>query len=227
MGTKRTLDDLIVEQYVDSHGHSSVRRLVASELFAEFGYLPYFGDRHTSEFFSRYLAPDQSRIKQYGLVRTFIGERRRWRVIATRRAQALAGGKTPIEKKRSRETAADIISARVAQRDFIDVMNLPNLGQVSNLPKGVVVETPGMVNMLGFAPVMVGALPAPLANLVMPHAINQGLTVEAGLEGNWKEAFAALINDPLCSHLPIPRIKKMGLELLQANRRYLPQFFRQ
>ena len=223
-GGKR-IDDLVRQAYVDSHGHSSVHRLVASELFEEFGYLPYLGDRHTCEFFSRYLAPDDKRLAKYGIVRTFIQDRRRNLVKARQRALDIASGKVPVEKKASRETAADIIAARVTNRDFIDVMNLPNVGQVPNLPMGAVVETPGMINSIGFRPVACGPMPQSLANLCTPHAVNQKLIVEAGIEGDWNKAFAALINDPLCSHLTIPQIKKMGRELLQANRKHLPQFF--
>ncbi len=217
-GGKR-LDDLVRDAYVDAHGHSSVRRLVASELFEEYGYLPYLGDRHTCEFFSRYLAPDDKRLRPYGIVRTFIEDRRRKLAQARQRALDIAAGRQKVEKKASRETAADIIAARVLNQD------LPNVGQISNLPIGAVVETPGMVNAMGFRPVACGAMPQPLANLTMPHAVNQMAIVEAGLEGNWEKAYAALAGDPLCSHLTIPQVRKMGRALLEANRKHLPQFF--
>ena len=223
-GGKR-LDDLIRTKYVDPQGHSSHRRLIASELYEEFGYLPYFGDRHTCEFFGRYLTPDRTRLKQYHLVRTSTAERRRKRVRRRKDVIALANGTQTMEPTRSRETACDIMAARTANVDFIDVMNLPNIGQVSNLPYGAVVETPGLVNMLGFTPITVGPMPEPLVNLIMPHIINHELIVEAGLEGDWDKATQALIADPLCAHLPLSKIKKMGRQLLEANRRYLPQFF--
>ena len=36
---------------------------------------------------------------------------------------------------------------------------------------------------------------------------------------------AALAADPACAHLTISDVKKMGIELLEANRAWLPQFF--
>jgi len=220
------LDDLISKVYTDPAGHTSVHRLVASELFEEFGYLPYLGDRHICEFFSRYLAPTEDKLASYHLHRTSIAERRANNRRARRYALDLGSGKFPLQKVRSRETAADIMSAWWSRRDFIDVMNLPNIGQVANLPAGAVVETPGVVTRLGFTPLACGALPEKLVRLVMPHVINQQLTVEAALEGDWSKAYQALIGDPLCSHLSIPRIKEMGRRLLEANRRYLGQLFR-
>ena len=45
------------------------------------------------------------------------------------------------------------------------------------------------------------------------------------MEGDRDKAFDALINDPLCSHLTLPRVRKMGEELMHKTRRWLPQFF--
>ena len=111
--------------------------------------------------------------------------------------------------------------------EFVDVMNLPNIGQIDNLPRGVVVETPGMINSGGFHPIACGAMPNALANLCMPHALNNELIVEAGIEGDWDKANHALMNDPLCAHLPLPKIKEMGRKLLEPNKKFLPQFFSQ
>lgn len=223
-GGKR-LDDLIGKIYTDSAGHASIRRLVASELFEEFACLPYLGDRHTCEFFSHYLAPTEDKLARYHLHRTTISERRANYRRARRYSSDLASGKMPLQKVRSRETAADIMSASWTGRVLTDVMNLPNIGQVANLPMGAVVETPGVVTPMGFTPLASGNMPDEPLRLTMPHVRNQQLIVEAGLEGDWKKAYQALIGDPLCSHLSIPRIKEMGRKLLQANRGYLPQFF--
>lgn len=110
-------------------------------------------------------------------------------------------------------------------KEFIDVVNLPNRGQISNLPKDCVLETPGLINASGFYPITVGELPPQILNLVLPHIQNQEMIVEAGLSGDWDKAFYALYNDPLCSHLSYPEIKEMGKKLLKANKKYLPQFF--
>jgi alpha-galactosidase len=223
-GGKR-LDDLVGQAYKDAFGHVSVRSLVASELYEEFGVLPYFGDRHTVEFFGRYLTRTRDTLRKYKIHQTTIAERRKWARAARKRVQDWGEGRTPLPMTPSRETAADIMAARWANHQFLDVMNLPNIGQISNLPLGAVVETPGVVNATGFSPVSMGAMPAQLADLTLPHVYCQNLIVEAGIEGDWTKAYRALIADPLCSWLPVPAIKKMGRELLEANKQYLPQFF--
>ncbi len=62
-------------------------------------------------------------------------------------------------KAPSRETTANIISTFTWGGEFIDVMNVPNVGQISNLPQGCVVETLGVINSLGFTPLAIGELP--------------------------------------------------------------------
>ena len=220
----RSLADLAKSGDLPGVLHSKMK--VASELFQRYGYLPYFGDRHTSEFFSNYLTPNRRRLTEYGLVRTSINERKRLHRKQLKRVTDMIAGLEEISPTRSRETAADIIAAVALGREFVDVVNLPNKGQISNLPEGTVVETMGVVNSLGFSPVATGPLPESLLGLTMPHALNQKAIVEAGLTGDWEKAFVALANDPLCSHLNWPRIEKMGTALLRANKKYLPQFFK-
>jgi len=164
-------------------------------------------------------------MKRFKLVRTTVAER------AARYRKAAGWIKTWTAKKSlpsapSRETAADIIHAIAFGRDFTDVVNCVNIGQIDNLPRGAVVETMGRVNALGFTPLAAGSLPDSLRALVAPHAEVQVRTVQACLAGDREAALLALINDPVCAHLPPGDIRKMGLELLRANRKYLPQFFK-
>lgn len=200
-------------------------RPLAAELFDEFGRLPYFGDRHTCEFFGRYVAPTRRRVARSGLVRTSVAQRRRAMAGSRKRVRALAAGRARLPKERSRETAADITAAMAGGREFIDVVNLPNRGQVDNLPRGAVVETLGVVNSLGFTPLSAGPLPEKILAATLPHAVTQRLVYEAARDGDRAKAFDALSLDPLCSHLPLKRVREMGEKLMRANRKYLPQFF--
>ena len=80
---------------------------------------------------------------------------------------------------KSRETAADIMAARLTGGRFVDIMNVPNIGQIPNLPMGAVVETHGVVNATGLPSSCVGPLPEALADTLRPHCTNMQLTVEA------------------------------------------------
>jgi alpha-galactosidase len=219
----KSFTDIFEEEVIDNMGYQS-QKWVAGEQFTELGYLPYIGDRHISEFFSRYLAGNGENLRKYHLKRTSVKDRHEIRERHRAKLDRMLAGTEPLPK-RSREIAADIIQAFVRGETIIDVVNLPNKGQIANLPEGAVVETLGTVNRLGFTPLTVGKLPRQVESLVLPHCVNQGMIVEAGLTGNLELALTALYNDPLCSHLNLAEIKEMGIKLLEANREYLPQFF--
>jgi len=219
----KSFDTLIKQVYTDGAGFNS-NKLVASELFEQYGYLPYVGDRHICEFFSHYLTNLET-LERYRLVRTSIADRRRGVSYGREWVQRVIDGSENMEKRRSRESAADIIAAMSLGQEFVDVVNLLNHGQIANLSTAAVVETLGVVNNLGFTALTAGPLPQPLLNLVLPHVINQEMIVQAGLTGDRELALTALANDPLCRHLTYPEIKGMGLLLMQAHRAYLPQFF--
>jgi alpha-galactosidase/6-phospho-beta-glucosidase family protein len=165
---------------------------------------------------------------RFKLVRTTIEDREKNYEAAEKRINDWTEGRKaawPFTKKPSRETAADIIQAIAFKKSFMDVVNTVNVGQIENLPIGAVVETMGHVSGRGFTPVTVGPLPQSIAAVVRPHAEVQVKTMEAGLSGSLEDALLALMADPICAHMTASDIRKMGMELLQANSKYLPQFF--
>jgi alpha-galactosidase/6-phospho-beta-glucosidase family protein len=222
---KKSLADVIREAHDATKANFHRDALVASELFDIYGLLTYSADRHTSEFFGRYITPTEKRLAEYKIVRTSIAERRQGEKRRAKRMHDWISGKQPFPRQRSREAAADIIRAMALGREFIDVMNVPNRGQVPNLPEGAVLETLGLTSARGFTPLSVGCLPEPVAGLVARHATNQNLIVEAAMDGDREKALWVLINDPVCGHLSVPDIKAMADRLMQANRQHLPQFF--
>lgn len=241
----RTFSQLMAEVHGDPPGHRP-RYALASEFFSQVGYLPYGGDRHTAEFVSGYLNIDEARLADFNLIRTTVQERRDRMARQRKDVDDMIAGRKPLPKNvASRETAADISATKAvglalrsaglakagpsqlrrAAGEFIDVVNLPNRGQIANLPLGTVVESMGVVNGLGFTPLTVGNLPESALNLVLPHARNQALIVDAIFQADKEMAMQALLNDPLCSHLPKSKIRRMGEELWQAHRLLLPKPF--
>jgi alpha-galactosidase len=202
--------------------HADTR--VASELLDQIGYLTYLGDRHTSEFLPQYLTGTEENLERYKLVRTSVRERMDRAAARKQWIQDVLDGREALPDTPSRETAADIIHSFVNGREFVDVINVPNVGQIENLDPGIVVETLGVVNALGFTPLSVGPLPDKVLDLTLPHARNQVSTLEGMLNQDREQVYEALIHDPLCSHLTYPERLQMGRELLEANHDLVPAF---
>jgi len=207
------------------YGRETVSRAM-SELYDVYGYVTDFHDRHLCEFFNKYITPTGKRLKEYRIVRTYIHERRKWVKDAKQYVIDVIKGKKVFDRGASRESCASILDTMATGKEFMDVVNVPNKGQVENLPEGAVLETLGIVDRQGFRPINVGRMPDELVPTVLPHAINQNMIVEAVLEGNVNKAFKALANDPVNAHLTLKQVKAMGTELLKAQRELLPKAFK-
>lgn len=206
----------------DPAGFSDNNHDLFSELYENYGYLTYSADRHTSEFFTGYLT-DTKMIEKFKLVRTSMDTRREGIEKKRQLTFDLASGKEKMLEK-SKETAVDIMKAFVVGKPFVDVVNLPNKGQIDNLPRKAVVETLGVVDQGGFSPICIGSMPTALKQVSEVHCNIQLMNLEAAMTGNKELALEALILDPLCAKLSPSEVKQMGLELLEATKEYLPQF---
>ena len=193
-------------------------------LLEQCGCLPAAGDRHIAEFFDCYLNDVEEADNKYGVKLTSIEERRdSWFAAVRSYVHGMLEDTFPLPDKKSSEAISEIMAALAGTvPPIIDILNLPNDGQISNLPSGALVETMGEVSadsVRGLEPL---ELPEQIRKLILPHAENQFLIVKAALEGNRSAAREMLSRDPLTRNCT--DIDSMLDELLAAHSRYLPQF---
>jgi alpha-galactosidase/6-phospho-beta-glucosidase family protein len=192
-----------------------------TELCRLYGYLPAAGDRHVCEFLPGYLRDEKERERLDLRVTTV--DVRTERLAADRdRVRRMIQGQEPIPTGRSREEISDVIAGLWTGEDSVNIVNLPNAGQVRDLPLGAVVETYGALNGTGASGIVFGELPPPVAALVHPHVFNQEAVVQAGLTGDRDLAFRAFLNDPLVGNQP--DASQMFEEMFEAQSAYLTQF---
>jgi alpha-galactosidase len=192
------------------------------KLFDLYGALPAAGDRHLAEFFPYFLLEETGQGADYGVQLTRIAHRRQQ--VATARDAvhaAIAAPELP-NFTRSPEATADIVSAVANGRSMRTIVNLPNTGQIDNLPRGAVVETLAEITSAGAQPLVVGALPPGVLSTLEPHVVNQEMIVRAALEGDRQLALQAMVNDPLVHDLK--KGEAILDEFLTAHQAYLPQF---
>ncbi|HEY9595362.1 MAG TPA: alpha-glucosidase/alpha-galactosidase, partial [Spirochaetia bacterium] len=127
--------------------------------------------------------------------------------------------------QRSAEYCSHIIEAEVTGVPFRLNGNIRNDGFITNLPNGCCVEVPIYVDRLGLHPTHIGALPAQCAALNMTNVLAQQLSVQAALTGDTDTLVQAVALDPLtAAGLTLKEIRDMTSEMLEAQRRWLPQF---
>ena len=218
MGGRR-LPEIVAE----TNPEATDRWALADELLRVTGLFTYEDD-HTCEFLPQFITSKEM-MEKYRLRPISVEKRRQAMKRNEGLIEEMIAGEIPARyRQRSREAAADIINAFVTGKSFMDVGNLPNEGQIGNLPLGSVVETPVLATPTGFRAVVVGDLPEPAASWVDRVARVEDLTVEAALSGDLDLALTALKLDPVCSHLDFGQVEEMGMRLLRANKQYLPQF---
>ncbi len=101
--------------------------------------------------------------------------------------------------------------------------NLPNQGQIENLPLGAIVETPVMVTGAGVHPVHVGRLPEAVSELCRREIIVAQLCVDAAVQGDRQKALQCLLLDPVITDLNVAG--QVLDDYLQTYRQFLPQFW--
>jgi alpha-galactosidase len=106
---------------------------------------------------------------------------------------------------------------------YHQAVNLPNQGYISNLPKGAIVEVPGLVSGAGVQGVGVGALPEPIAELCRREITVARLCVDAAVNGDRQAALQCLLLDPVITDLDVAR--QILDDYLETYREHLPQFF--
>jgi alpha-galactosidase len=120
------------------------------------------------------------------------------------------------------EQAIEIIQSIRANRTARFYANLPNRGQVPNLPPGAIVETPAVSDGRGVHAVMQPPLPAAAAGALATRYGWVDTVVEAALERSRDKFIAALILDGGAGS-PDQAVQ-LADELLAAQAAYLPGF---
>jgi alpha-galactosidase len=96
---------------------------------------------------------------------------------------------------------------------------------IPNLPQNCIVEAACLVDRNGIQPTAPGPLPAGCAAINRMSINVQDLAVQAGITGDKELLHQAIALDPLTgAQLTLPRIREMVNEMLEAERKWLPQF---
>jgi len=195
---------------------------VAFDLYGRYGLIAAAGDRHLAEFAATpYLkSPKAASEWKFGL--TPVAWRRENLAERLARSQALVSGEEPIEIAPSGEEGHLLIKALLGLQDIVSNVNLPNHGQIENLPLGAVVETNALFRRNEIRPVFAGALPGNIHALTVRHVANQENTLKAALTYNYALALSTFLNDPLMAAVSPLDGDALLTEMLKATAKYLP-----
>lgn len=195
---------------------------VKFDLFKRFGLIAAAGDRHLAEFMPAWYLNDPATVTSWKYGLTTVD----WRVDdlhkRLQRSADLISGKEPLEMKPSGEEGHLLIKALLGLKPIVSNVNIPNQGQIPNLPLNAVVETNAYFTRDHIEPLSAGALPGSLEAIIGRHVANQENTLVAALTCDRDLGYTTFMNDAQMTLAPAEG-KKLFDEMLENQRTYLPK----
>lgn len=197
---------------------------VKMDLFLRYGVIAAAGDRHLAEFCEGnwYLAsPERAKEMQFGL--TPVSWRKETLQSKRDRSKRLVSGEEETTIVNSGEEGVNQMCALLGLCDLVTNVNIPNRGQIPNLPIGAVVETNATFRADSLNPVFAGEVPPTILPLVSRVCAEQEAVFEGIKERDVKKIFNAFVNDPLvtCS---IEDAKTMFKQMCENTKAYLAMY---
>jgi len=198
------------------------------QLYELFGAIPSALDAHVCEFFPQFFAQGDYYGKRLG-VDVFNFEEliaRGDRAYEEMRERAFSSEPLPGEffQRFSGEHERVVAIIRSIRQDKGEIFsaNLPNRGQVPNLPAEAIIESPAVADAGGMRPIAQPPLPPGIVGTLATRLAWVETVVDAALEGSREKFVQALVLDGCVSSIDVA--EKLADELLEAQAEYLPQF---
>ncbi|MEH7376293.1 6-phospho-beta-glucosidase [Neobacillus drentensis] len=122
------------------------------------------------------------------------------------------------------DAAVRLISSIYNDKGDIQPVNTLSNGSIASIPNDSAVEVSCVITKGGPIPLVMGDLPVPVRGLVQQIKSFERVAAEAAVTGDYNLAILALKINPLVASDSIA--KQIVDEMLEANKKYLPQFFK-
>ena len=218
------MDEKTHELFAASEPWFFTNNKLKMELFRRYGYIAAAGDRHLAEFLpGKWYLESPERVKEMGFFLTPVSYRKKNLKERLEKSERLRSGEDKVCLEYTGEEGVNQIRALLGLGDLITNVNIPNCGQIPNLPLGAVVETNAIFRSGSLTPVMAGNIPDEIYPLVSRICTQQENISEAIAERDMEKIFAAFVNDPLvtCS---LEDAKKLFAEMIENTKEYLTSY---
>jgi alpha-galactosidase len=193
-----------------------------------FGGFPAAMDRHVTEFFPQFVSAGRYYEHTLGVdAFSFEGTIAAGdRIFAEMKQTALSDEPLPADYFEriggEHEQVLEIVRSIRGESGRVYSVNLPNRGQVPNLPAEAIVESPAVADGAGLRPIVQPPLPAGIVGTLATRLAWVETVVEAALEGSRRKFVQALVLDGAVSSLDVA--ERLADELLTVQAAHLPQF---
>ncbi len=200
---------------------------VKMDLFKRFGVLAAAGDRHLVEFMNNsWYIKNKADAESWLYHLTPVSYRKRDRLEKIERSRRIADGAETIEIKKSDEEVVELMKALLGViPPIVSNANLPNVGQMPQMPVGSVVETNCVFSSAGVKPITAKPLPDNVSALVLRNCVNIENMYRAIKQRDLNGIFEVFANQPLCSGLSVSDAKELFSSMVRATGAYLEDYY--
>lgn len=199
---------------------------VKLDLYRKYGALGAAGDRHLAEFMpGKWYLKDPQTVKDWQFSLTTVDFREQQQAQRVAETIEMAEGRKPFPVVRSGEEAVEMMKALLGFGTVVSNVNMPNLGQMPQMPLGSIVETNCVFSNDQVKPVLSRPLPTAVAGLVYRNCVNIDLTYEGIKERNLDKLYAAFAGQPLCDSLSAEESFRLFGQMCRNTREYLDPYF--
>ena len=198
---------------------------VRFDLFKRFGYIAAAGDRHLAEFCDsdEYLTNPET-VKKWTFGLTTVQWRKNDLEERLAKSRRLISGEEQFKLHNSGEEGVNQMRALLGLGKLVTNVNLPNKGQIENLPIGSVVETNAVFAADSLIPVMAGALPESIYAKVEKVSRENDQAVEAAFSCDLKICFEAFCDSHLLKELTDEDKRMLFNEMYEGTKKYLSMY---
>ncbi len=199
---------------------------VKMDLYKRYGALAAAGDRHLVEFVNHNWYLSENPLEKWAYSLTTPQKRIELQNERIKETFDIANENIKVNRVlKSSEEAVDLIRAICGLETRVSNVNMPNVGQMPDMPLGSIVETNCVFSNDCVKPVVSNKLPISVKNLVLRSCINVDATYEGIKTRDLNQIFNAFIDQPLCASLSINEAKELFKEMVLNTRKYLDEFY--
>lgn len=199
---------------------------VKMDLFKRYGYIAAAGDRHLAEFCpANWYLNDKECVEFWKFALTTIDWRRKDLKERLECSEKFISGEEPVKLRETGEDGVNQIRALLGLHEMTTNVNLPNVGQIPNLPLGAIVETNASFRSNEVKPLMAGNIPTEIYSLIARIVGEQEALDKAVAARDLDKAFAVFATDPQM-RLTLDKAREMFDKMVENTKEYLTEYFR-
>jgi alpha-galactosidase len=198
---------------------------VKFDLFLKHKMIAAAGDRHLVEFIPHNpytMNPDT--VKDWKFFLTPVSFRKDNKEKGNQSALDIISNKEEINLTPTDEEGVMQLKALLGIEPLMTNVNMPNIGQIPNLPHGHVVETNAYFRFDEVRPIFAGPMSGYSLDITQKHIEIHQLLLKAYDNKDLKFARQALKQDPISSHVPHEKLDEMFDEIILHIKPYLTYY---